>query len=78
MKSERRVYKKQLARYFREDRGKTFKTVSPMELTLRVDSFGGETGSRQNTSTWPLREARTYLTLAEIKDLTHSQPSVRI
>ena len=70
-----RVDKKQLTRYFREDRGKKFKTVSPMEFTLRVDSFGGETGSEQNTSTWLLREARTYLTRAEIRDLTHSQRS---
>ena len=46
-----------------------------MEFTLRVDSFGGETGSEQNTSTWLLREARTYLTRAEIRDLTHSQRS---
>ena len=73
-----RVDKKQLARYFREDRGKKFKTVNPMEFTLRVDSFGGDTGSGQNTSTWLLLEARTYLTQAEIRDLTHSQPSVPI
>ena len=73
-----RVDKKQLARYFHEDRDKKFKTVSPMEFTLPLDSFGGDTGSGQNTSTWLLREARTYLTQAEIRDLTHSQPSVRL
>ena len=49
-----------------------------MEFTLRVDSFEGVTGSGQNTSTWLLREARTYLTQAEIRDLTHGHPSVRI
>ena len=47
-----------------------------MEFILRVDSFGGETGTGQNTSTWLLREARTYLTQAEIRDLTHSQSSI--
>ena len=49
-----------------------------MEFTLPLDSFRGDTGSGQNTSTWLLREARTYLTQAEIRDLTHGQPSVRI
>ena len=70
-----RVDKKQLARYFREGRGNKFKTLSPMEFTLRVHSFGGETGSGRNTRTWLLREARTYLIEAEIKDLTHSRRS---
>ena len=37
-----------------------------MEFTLRVDSFEGETGSGQNTSTWLLREARIFFTQAEM------------
>ena len=54
--------------------------MNPMEFTLPLDSFGGggTQGNGQITSTWLLREARTYLTQAEIRDLTHGHPSVRI
>ena len=54
------------------------KLLAQCSLHGEYETHLGRDRERANTSTSLLREARTYLTLAEIRDLTYSQPSVRI